>query len=191
MKKSGSSPSHVSAFGRSILVMRVGFSAMRIELLIVGVLVLGFGILLVTTNGVVAGVNLPGVIGYPSCSGKTSSNTTSPQCYGLAGFGVGTIVCLFGLGLVANGLRSPGTPKGFAKGSSGMPPEMAATLAQAQQSMAAMTARGVAPGSRYCAECGRPNAADAKFCQGCGRTMPPPQGSPPPSTGGTGNAPGA
>jgi len=171
--------------------MRVGFSAMRIESLIVGVLVLGFGILLVTTNGVVAGVNLPGVIGYPSCSAKTSSNTTSPQCYGLAGFGVGTIVCLFGLGIVANGLRSPGRPKGYGQGSSGMSPEMAATLAQAQQSMAAMTARGAVPGSRYCAECGRPNAADAKFCQGCGRTMPPPQGPAPPPTGETGNAPGS
>jgi hypothetical protein len=148
---------------------------MRLESLIVGVIVLGFGILLVATNGVVAGVNLPGLVGFPSCHGSSSSaNSTSPQCYGFAGFGVGTFVCLFGLGMVANGLRSPAGPKGFGRGSATMPPEMEATLAQARQNMAAMGAAGAAPGSRFCPECGRTNAADAKFCQGCGRTMPPP-----------------
>lgn len=154
---------------------------MRLELLIVGVIVLGFGILLVSTNGVVAGVNLPGLVGYPSCSGKTAANGTSPQCYGFAAFGVGTIVCLFGLGMVANGLRASAAPKGFGRGSSGMPPEMQATLAQAQQNVAAMRPSGAAPGSRYCPECGRANAADAKFCQGCGRNMPPPPAPPIPA----------
>jgi hypothetical protein len=164
---------------------------MRLESLIVGVIILGFGILLVSTNGVVAGVNLPGLIGYPSCSGGTSTNASSPQCYGFAGFGVGTVVCLFGLGMVANGLRSPATLKGLGRGSSGMPPEMEATLAQARQSMAAMTAGAASPGSRFCPECGRANAPDAKFCQGCGRTMPPLQAAPsaPPTGPMTGSSP--
>ena len=154
---------------------------MRLESLIVGVLILGFGILLVSTNGVVAGVNLPGLIGYPSCSGSSTGNSTSPQCFGFAGFGVGTVVCIFGLGLIGNGLRSSPSARASGRQSGGLPPELVASLAQAQQNMATMSAASAPPGSRFCPECGRANAADAKFCQGCGRTMPPrpsPPGSP-------------
>jgi len=161
---------------------------MRLESLILGVVILGFGIFLVSTNGVVAGVNLPGVIGFPSCSGGTPNNSTSPQCYGTVGFGVGTIVCFFGLGMIANGLRAPPRTSRASAGAQGVPPGFAASLAPTRPGWAASTAPGAAPGVRYCPECGRANAADAKFCQGCGKTIPPPPTAtldppPPPTTG--------
>jgi zinc-ribbon domain len=163
------------AFRQVYIGVRGRPAEIRLESLVIGGIILGFGILLVSTNGVIAGVNLPGLIGYPSCTGGSTANGTSPQCYGFAGFGVGTVVCIFGLGIIGNGLRSSATPKGFGRGASSMPPEVEASLAQARQSLAAMAATAGPPGSRYCPECGKPNAADAKFCQGCGRTMPPPQ----------------
>lgn len=163
---------------------------MRLESLVIGGVVLVFGIVLVSTNGVIAGVNLPGVIGLPSCSSSGSSNSSapSPTCYGLAGFGVGTVVCIFGLGMIANGLRAPASRRSAGAGGSGsVPPELQATLARAQFTMAAAASRNATaggsstPGVRYCPECGHANGADAKFCQGCGRTMPPPSTPPTPS----------
>jgi hypothetical protein len=150
---------------------------MRLASIILGVVILAFGILLVSTNGVVAGVNLPGLIGYPSCTSGSSANSTSPQCFGFAGFGVGTVVCIFGLGLVASGLRTSSASQGVGRGAGSLPPELAAALTQAQQNRTAAAATAPSPGSRFCPECGRANAPDAKFCQGCGRPMPPP---PPP-----------
>jgi zinc ribbon protein len=164
---------------------------MRLESLIIGVIVLGFGIFLVSSGGTVAGVSLPGLIGL-QCNSSTNSTSPSfsPGCPGGFGYGVGTVVCIFGLGMIANGLRSPAGPKGLAGGAAGgVPPEMAATLAAARQQMELMTqARGggpnpaAPPGSRFCPECGRPNAADAGFCQRCGKPMPPPAATSPPTS---------
>lgn len=156
---------------------------MRLESLIIGVIILGFGVFLVSSGGTVAGVSLPGLIGLQcNTSGNSTTPSFSPGCPGGFGYGVGTVVCIFGLGMVANGLRAPSGPKGLAGGAAGgMPPEIAATLAAAQKHMELMTqarsagATAAAPsGSRFCPECGRPNAADAGFCQRCGKPMPPP-----------------
>jgi zinc-ribbon domain len=163
----------------------------RLESLIVGVLILGFGILLVSTNGNLAGVSLPGLIGLPTCNGGTNST-----CGGVAGFGgysIGTVVSLFGLGLIANGLRAPSSPRGMGgSGAPSLPPEMAATLLAAQQQMMASaraiqaaSGSGAAAGLRYCPSCGSANQSASQFCHRCGKPLPTPEPPPkqtPPST---------
>jgi hypothetical protein len=157
---------------------------MRLESLLVGVVVLGFGILLVSTNGNLAGVNLPGLIGLPNCSSGT--NSTCGGVTGFGGYSVGTVVSIFGLGLVANGLRAPATRPGIGGSASpSLPPEMTATLLAAQQqmmasaqSMRSATGATASPGVRYCSSCGSVNRSDSQFCHRCGKPMPPPE--PPP-----------
>ncbi|MFI5413648.1 MAG: zinc-ribbon domain-containing protein [Candidatus Lutacidiplasmatales archaeon] len=162
---------------------------MRLESLLIGVIVLGFGVFLVASGGTVGGVSLPGLIGL-QCNTPSNSTTPSfsPGCPGGFGYGIGTVVCIFGLGMIGNGLRAPSAPKGMA-GAGGfvMPPEMAATMAAARQQMELMGrthgggATGpVPPGTRFCPECGRSNASDAGFCQRCGKPMPPPATTSPP-----------
>jgi zinc-ribbon domain len=153
---------------------------MRLESLIIGVVILAFGIFLVATGGSIGGVSLPGLIGLPSSCSGGSTNQTNPACFGPAAYGIGSIVCLFGLGMIGNGLRAPSGGKGFGGGgTASMPPEIAATLAAARQHMERIgptqdAGAPAPPGSRFCPECGRPNAADAGYCQRCGKPMPPP-----------------
>lgn len=157
---------------------------MRLESLAIGIAILLFGIYLVSTQGVVAGYDLPKLVGLPS-SNPGSGNATPG--FGFAGFGVGTIVALSGLGMIMNGLRAPSASMGFGrKGADGsMPPEMAAALAAMQSHLPPSAPTGappvppgaVAPPSapsavQYCVKCGRANALDAKFCQQCGTTVP-------------------
>jgi zinc-ribbon domain len=149
---------------------------MRWESLVIGILILLFGIFLVSSQGVVAGVNLPGLIGLP-CQGATNGTA----CPGFGGYSVGTVVCLFALGLIANGVRSPSMPRGLAGGGApSLPPEITATLeaARRQMEVASQTMRptpwdrGAVSGVLYCPSCGRSNAQDAQFCQRCGKTLP-------------------
>jgi hypothetical protein len=173
---------------------------MRLESLIAGAVILALGIVLVATNGVLFGVNLPGLIGLPSCSSSPGSQNTTSVSFGCGFYAPSTIVCLFGLGLIGNGFRGSSSYRPGRSSASGgeIPSDMlAAHLQYAQQNLAAMSAATAAQnapvGSRFCPECGKANGADAKFCQGCGRTMPPPTpppttvspAAPPPSSGGS------
>jgi len=164
---------------------------MRLESLIVGVVILGFGILLVSTNGNLGGVNLPGLIGLPTCS--SGVNSTCSGVTGFGGYSVGTVVAIFGLGLVANGLRAPSAPRGLgSSGSPTLPPEMAASLHAAQQQMMAsaqamqvMMGTKAPSGIRYCSSCGTANQSVSQFCHRCGKPLPhnePSSGSPPSAT---------
>ena len=174
---------------------------MRLESLIIGIVVLAFGILLVSTNGNVAGVNLPGLIGIHSCSSGTNSTCSGFDAFG--GLGVGTLVAIFGLTMIANGLRGSSAARGRMAG----PQLMAGSVgmssvapAYPQGSVAATSVPTIAavparvPGVRYCPSCGGANQAGAKFCQHCadpmpatmanqgsGSSTPPPSGGPPPS----------
>jgi hypothetical protein len=146
----------------------------KLALILVGLAIVGGGVILVATHGVVAGVNLPSALGLPC---QTPSNST--ECLGFGGYSVGTIVVIFGFGLAAQGLRTPSVPKisGGVGPTVGMPPEAFAAIAAFHARTAAtMPAAPPGPvdGVRYCPACGRPNANDARFCQRCGKTMPPP-----------------
>lgn len=166
---------------------------LRLIPVIIGVVILLFGLYLVSTQGYLGGTYLPGLIGIPACNSDSSSgapsNGTGCTGFGLyGGYGVGTIVCLFGLGILASSIRravySPG-PSG-----SPMTPEMATALAQAQsrvQAPPSLLAPGPRAGTVYCSKCGAANPAEARFCHQCASVMPgmssPPGRSAPPGSG--------
>lgn len=176
----------------------------RIIPMVLGVAVLLFGIYLVSTHGSVAGVYLPGLLGLPECSSNSGGNSNtsplggSPGCSSFTpySFGVGTVVAIFGLGLLASSFRSAISSAGAGSGGmSGLPPEMAATLEMARSRMASMPmtmptamppsgAPGIRPNTVYCSKCGQANLGDAKFCHQCGSAMPvaPPPPTTPPGT---------
>lgn len=158
--------------------------------ILIGVAILLFGIYLVSTNGYLDGKYLPSFIGIQPCStGSPSSPLNGSGCTGFGafeGFGVGTIVCISGLGIIGGSLR-----RGFsspAAGSTALTPEALSALVQGQsRSQAAPMA--IAPGPRlgtvYCSTCGAANPSEAKFCHQCATAMPgaapPAQSAAPPS----------
>jgi len=164
----------------------------RWESLVIGVVLLAFGIYLVSSNGYVGHTYLPGLIGLPK---PGSSNSSSPFTM-FGGYGPGTIVSIAGLGMIGAGLRSPsrnsmgmGAP-GMAPGmmAPGMiSPQMLAAMMQAQQAgPAAVPVPGAVPPAPKprCASCGSENSTEAVFCQKCGKSMAAPSssvGSPPPA----------
>ena len=160
----------------------------RLVPMVLGVAILLFGIYLVSTHGSVAGVYLPGLLGLPACNSSPGNNSTpfGGGCSSFTpyGFGVGTIVAIFGLGLLASSFRSAVSTAGMGTGGMpGLPPEMAATLELARSRMQSMPtsmpasippvmAPGVRPNTVYCSKCGQANLVDAKFCHRCGSSMP-------------------
>ncbi|MCI4346268.1 MAG: hypothetical protein L3K07_05895 [Thermoplasmata archaeon] len=147
--------------------------------LVFGSAIVLFGVVLVSTGGYIGGTYLPGLAGFPNCSSdhSSSNNSTPSSCTGFAGyggFGVGTFVVIFGLGILGTAARmalyspSPTVPAAM------LPPGFFPPMGV--QGMAGMAAPGNAPlagNVRYCPECGRVNAFDASFCQQCGSPMPP------------------
>jgi zinc-ribbon domain len=150
---------------------------LRLIPVIIGVAILLFGIYLVSTNGYLDGRYLPSLIGIQPCnSGSSSSVPNGTGCTGFTpygGLGVGTIVCLFGLGLIASSIRrAVASPS--ASGAA-VSPEIVAALAQAQSripSAGGVAAPGAKPGTVYCSNCGAANPAQAKFCHQCASKMP-------------------
>lgn len=135
--------------------------------LVFGIAILLFGIYLVSTGGSVGKTYLPSVIGLPNC--KANPNASNCAAYSFAGYGPGTIVCLFGLGLLASSARSA-----MARASHPPMPAMPAAMAGFPFAMpGAVPGAGPQPGVKYCPKCARGNAADAGFCQQCGGTLPP------------------
>jgi len=135
---------------------------MRAESLIIGLVILGLGIYLVSSGGVIAGVNLPHLIGLPSCSSGTNSTCGGTAEFG--GFGIGTIVAIFGLGMIARGLRTPSTPRMSASAAAGpTAPYPTSPGIPGRQA-----------GVRYCSACGGANQNDATYCQHCAEPMRPP-----------------
>ena len=150
---------------------------MRVESLIIGIVILGLGIYLVSTNGNIAGVNLPKLIGLPTCN--TGANSTCSGSSEFGNFGVGTVVAIFGLGMIGNGLRSPSTTRSpFRRDLWGGPPAPVTGVPQQSTAVPAFPATpaeapGRQAGVRYCSACGGANLAVAKFCQHCAEPMPP------------------
>lgn len=159
---------------------------LRLLPILIGVAILLFGIYLVSTNGYIGSTYLPGIIGIHPCSSNSTSSAPSSGCaFSYLGYGVGTIVCLFGLGILANGARR--FASGSGSGSASVSPEVLAAIAQGQ-SRATSVSPGAAPGARpgtvYCSRCGAANPAQAKFCHQCAATIgagpsPPPPANPP------------
>ena len=158
----------------------------RLLPLILGVIILIFGIYLVSSHGTVFGVYLPGLIGLPNCS--PGSNNTSCGFSPVGTWSVGTIVAITGIGFIMAGLRSVMSSASMSGGSmTSMPPEMAASMEMARTRMATMTqppspsvapapvppGPAIRPDTKYCSKCGKANAIEARFCQACGSTMPP------------------
>lgn len=144
---------------------------LRLIPVFLGVAVLLFGIYLVSTNGYVAGTYLPSLIGMKPCTPTSQgSNFTPNSCafnpYGA--YGVGTIVCIFGLGLIATSARRVFASSGSTATS--VSPEVLAALAQANARTPTTlppVAPGARPGTVYCSNCGAANPTGAKFCHQC------------------------
>lgn len=155
--------------------------------LLVGVAILALGLYLVSSHGYLGGTYLPGLIGIQPCNSPAAVNGTG--CTGFAlygGFGPGTIVAIFGLGLITSSLRRALSSAG--SGTTPLPPELTAVLASAQSRMASMAppgSPGARPGTVYCSRCGAANPSEAKFCHQCAAQISggPPNSSPvlPPS----------
>jgi hypothetical protein len=145
----------------------------RYESLGVGLAIVVLGIYLVASHGSLAGVNIPSLLGLP-CSGG-SGNSSTP-CLGFGGYSIGTVVVLFGFGLVANGLRAPSAPKGTMTPGAVYPPGLAAMMSGAYRGSDGMMPQGAGPqaGIQYCPKCGRGQSSRAQFCQQCGQALPPP-----------------
>jgi zinc ribbon protein len=152
----------------------------RLVPIVVGLALVLLGIYLVSTHGNIAGINIPSALGLPDCS--SSSNST--PCLGIGSYGsigVGTIVVLFGIGLVATSLRASMTAAAMGGGPTmgGMPPELLASLQAAQARMQSMPPAGSppAPGGapdpsyKFCQKCGTRTEADIKFCRSCGTSF--------------------
>ena len=142
--------------------------------IIIGVAVLLLGIYLVSTNGYLDGKYLPSLIGIQPCTSSPLPNVTG--CTGFSsygGYGVGTIVCIFGLSLIGGSVR-----RIFASPTSGganVTPEAVAAIIQAQNRPPAASGVGMPgpkPGTIYCHNCGSPNPTEAKFCHQCASAMP-------------------
>jgi len=140
-------------------------SASRFVPLLIGIAVVLFGLYLVSSHGTLGGVYLPSLIGFPNCN--TNPNASQCAAFTYAGYGVGTIVVLFGLGLTMRSVRYATAPSqaSLSAGPTGTTP--------AAPSISATNSAGTGP-IRYCSRCGRANAEDASFCQRCGAKMPPP-----------------
>lgn len=134
-----------------------------------GLAVLLFGLYLVSTGGSVGKTYLPSLIGLPNC--KTDPNASSCASASFIGYGPGTIVCLFGLGLLASAARTAtaraGRPSYPTVAPGTMPPIPYHLMPTTGPTV------GPQPGVKYCPKCARANATDAGFCQQCGSTMPP------------------
>ncbi|MGA7862168.1 MAG: zinc-ribbon domain-containing protein [Thermoplasmata archaeon] len=145
--------------------------------MLVGVAILLLGVYLVSSHGYLGGTYLPSLIGIQPCNSDSSSSLPNGTgCTGFSpygGYGVGTIVCIFGLGLIGSSLRrAVVTPSAS---SATVPPEVLAALTQAQSRMQAApgaSAPGPKPGTVYCSKCGAANPAEAKFCHQCASSMP-------------------
>ncbi len=156
----------------------------RLLPILIGVAILLFGIYLVSTNGYLGSTYLPGIIGIHPCSSNSTSPVPSGGCaYSYLGYGVGTIVCIFGLGILASGARR--FASGSGTGAASVSPDVLAAIAQAQ-SRATAAGTGAAPGARpgtvYCSKCGAANPAQAKFCHQCASVISVAPSSPPPAT---------
>ena len=163
----------------------------RLVPIFIGIAIFLFGIYLVSTNGYVGSTYLPSIIGIHPCSTNSTGSFPSGACsFSYLGYGVGTIVCIFGLGLIASSARRYATSAG--SGSNAMSPEMVAAIAQAQSRLAtasAPAAPGAKPGTVYCSNCGAANPSQAKFCHQCATAIggaAPPQPTPSLPPGGTG-----
>lgn len=145
--------------------------------LVFGIGVLLLGVLLVHTNGYLGSTYLPSLVGIQPCpAASTNSTPCTSLLGGFGGYGVGTIVCLFGLGLLTTGLRSM-----MARSSSvgSLPPSAIAALGGMP---GALPVAGAAPGIVYCSKCATPNPSSAKFCHQCAAPMAPlPPPAPPPT----------
>ena len=149
---------------------------MRAEILAVGVLVCLAGVVLLATQGVILGVNIPKALGLPCVSG---GNDSTP-CPGFPSYSVGTIVFLAGLPILRQGLMTPATPTmpsfpamPMTGAAGGMTPEQVAALMASSRARPVAPSGGEAPGRRYCPACGLANASEAAFCNRCGKPMPP------------------
>ena len=153
--------------------------AARLLPILFGALILLLGLYLVSSHGSIAGVNLPGLLGLPQCD--TSSNAT--PCAGLplyGGAGVGTVVAIFGLGLLATGFRTTMASAAMGtSGPSGIPPEILASLQTAQARMQVMPPMAPATGAmgipdpsyKYCSKCGTRTETASRFCKSCGAAI--------------------
>lgn len=132
--------------------------------IVFGIVILLFGIYLVSSGGSVGKTYLPSLIGLPDC--KANPNSSECAVYSFAGYGPGTIVCLFGLGILASSARSAmarASQPAMPSGPTAFPFVMPGTAPGA----------GPQPGVKYCPKCARGNATDAGFCQQCGGPLPP------------------
>jgi len=140
---------------------------MRWESIVLGVIVLAFGVFLVSSHGYIGSTYLPGLIGLPAQN--TTSGASPLAMFG--GYGPGTIVSLAGLGMIGNGLRAPASRATVPGGS--ISPEMMAAFLAAQQQMprgGTSVAPGMtapSPASKGCPACGAPNSNEAVYCQKC------------------------
>ncbi|MCI4351735.1 MAG: hypothetical protein L3K15_09535, partial [Thermoplasmata archaeon] len=80
----------------------------RLLPMLFGAAILLFGIYLVSTNGSVAGYYLPQLLGLPACNSNTNSTGfPTPGCgFSPFGLGIGTVVVIFGLGVLATSVRA-------------------------------------------------------------------------------------
>jgi hypothetical protein len=136
--------------------------------IVFAIVVLLFGIYLVSSGGYVGKTYLPSLIGMPNC--KTNENASACATQSFIGYGPGTIVCLFGLGLLASTIRSSMARQSHPSMPAGFPASLGATPFFPPTNPGTA---GAQPGVRYCPKCARANASDAGFCQQCGSTMPP------------------
>jgi hypothetical protein len=145
--------------------------------IVFGIVIVLLGVYLVGSQGNIAGVNLPSALGLPQCS--TGANAT--PCGGLGaygGAGVGSIVVIFGLGILAASFRSAmmSASMGGSPGMGAMPPELIATLQAAQARMQSMptappssTPSGTPdPAFKFCSKCGTRTEVASRFCKSCG-----------------------
>ncbi|MCI4360498.1 MAG: zinc ribbon domain-containing protein [Thermoplasmata archaeon] len=150
---------------------------LRLVPIVVGLALVLLGIYLVGSQGNIAGINIPSALGLPNCS--SSSNST--QCLGVGGYGsigVGTIVVMSGIGILATSLRSgmAAAAMGGTATMGGMPPELLASLQTAQARMVAMSPASAPaaaagthdPAFKFCQKCGTRTETESKFCRSCG-----------------------
>ena len=155
----------------------LGMKILRLIPVVVGVAILLLGVYLVSSHGYLDGTYLPSLIGIQPCnSAPSSSLPNGTGCTGFSpygGYGVGTIVCIFGLGLIGSSLRRAVVAP--SAGAATLSPEVLAALTQAQGRMQAVpgsSAPGPKQGTVYCSKCGAANPAEAKFCHQCASSMP-------------------
>ncbi len=139
---------------------------MHVARVVIGGIIVAVGLALIVGHGTLLGINAGSIAG----SACPMVNGTSFCPY--TGTAVGLVVLLFGLPFLIQGLVAP-SQASIAR-SMGLP------------GMGAMLPPGMAPPSsgsetpggpaRFCPACGTRNAANAAFCNKCGKPMPPPTG---------------